>query len=209
LNHPDKHLIFDFGNVLIRIDPALSRHAFERLGAPAQLYDELELKDLFERADLGQISETELIEALKAYLPKRISRRRIQEALNALLLDIPESTLDLLTGLSKNYRLHLLSNTCEGHIKSIRKNHSIFFWKRFSSQFEHIWLSYELGKRKPDPSLFERVLEHIEAPAEHCLLVDDLSINRRAAEAAGMKSLHFSLAEGGDHRALFEELRKF
>ncbi len=209
MSKPEKHLIFDFGNVLIRIDPSLSRHAFETLGAPAHLYDELEIKKLLEQADLGQLTEVELIEALKIHLPKRVSRKRVKEALNSLLLDIPDSTQDLLSGLAKNYRLHLLSNTSEGHIKHIRKNQSLFFWKRFTSHFQHIWYSYELGKRKPQSELFEYVIHGLDVEPGQCLLIDDLSINRAAAETAGLKSLHFSLSEGGRHRELFEELRTF
>ena len=57
--------------------------------------------------------------------------------------------------------------------------------------FEEIVDSAFVGCRKPEARIYELTLERIGAPAEDCLLVDDLLPNCEGAEAAGWKAVHF------------------
>jgi len=207
VNPPLPHLLFDFGNVLIRIDPALTRHAFARLGA--RHTDSPEWTALFDQLDRGTLPEADFFDALKTFFPQRISKRQLREAWNSLLLDIPDTTLDLLYGLKKDFRLHLLSNTNFPHLHSIEKSAGPYRWKRFRSAFDHLWFSCEIGLRKPQPELYRWVLDQLDVAPEHCLLVDDLEANRTGAKALGLNTLDFALSEGGDHRELYDRLRSY
>jgi putative hydrolase of the HAD superfamily len=57
--------------------------------------------------------------------------------------------------------------------------------------FETIVDSAFVGVRKPEPRIYELTLERIGMPAEACLFVDDVPDNVAAAEAAGMRAVHF------------------
>jgi epoxide hydrolase-like predicted phosphatase len=57
--------------------------------------------------------------------------------------------------------------------------------------FEEIVDSAFVGCRKPEPRIYELTLERIGMPAGACLFVDDLEVNCEAAEALGMRAVHF------------------
>jgi putative hydrolase of the HAD superfamily len=48
-----------------------------------------------------------------------------------------------------------------------------------------------VGARKPEARIYELTLERIGMPAEACLFIDDLEVNCKGAEAAGMRAVHF------------------
>src|SRR6185295_16928545 len=56
-------------------------------------------------------------------------------------------------------------------------------------RFEHVFLSHEVGLRKPQPEFFQHALTKMQARAEQTVFVDDLDENVRAAEALGMKTV--------------------
>lgn len=62
--------------------------------------------------------------------------------------------------------------------------------------FDGIYVSCELGVRKPDAAFFEVMLDGIGAPAQRCLFVDDRRVNCDAAAAVGMAVHHFEGAPG-------------
>jgi putative hydrolase of the HAD superfamily len=45
------------------------------------------------------------------------------------------------------------------------------------------------GLRKPDPRIYELVLERVGVPAEHAVFLDDLGINLKPARAMGMTTI--------------------
>jgi HAD superfamily hydrolase (TIGR01509 family) len=58
-------------------------------------------------------------------------------------------------------------------------------------RFEHIVASYHLGVRKPDAAFYERLLAHIELPADEVLFIDDRHENVVGAAACGIASHRF------------------
>lgn len=68
--------------------------------------------------------------------------------------------------------------------------------------FSGVFVSYQLGVRKPDAAAYHRVLHALGAAAEHCIFVDDRLSNCEAAASIGMATHHFLDAPG--LRALME-----
>ena len=52
--------------------------------------------------------------------------------------------------------------------------------------FDVVVISGEVGMRKPEPAIFEHILELMGLRAEECVFVDDLRHNVDAAVALGM-----------------------
>lgn len=61
---------------------------------------------------------------------------------------------------------------------------------------DHLFTSSHYGARKPDPLVFERVLEAYGTPAEDAFFADDLAINVEGARSVGITSYQFGTAEG-------------
>ena len=190
-SHQGSWLIFDFGNVLIEIDPTRSIEAFQTLGAPADLNLEA---DFFHDFETGILSAAEFRRALRSQLRWASADSSIDRAWNALLLEIPPRTLHVLLSLrAQGYRLALLSNTNPIHIDEVRRRLGPFGYGEFARCFERIFYSYEMGLRKPDPAIYAAVDRElgITSPAE-VLFIDDNAANIASAAAYGWRTLHFT-----------------
>lgn len=188
--HQGSWLIFDFGNVLIEIDPARSVAAFGTLGASGSLHLEA---DFFHDFETGGIRATEFRRALRGQLGRAASRSSLDAAWNALLLEIPPRTLQVLRSLrTKGYRLALLSNTNPIHIDEVRRRLGPFGYGEFARCFERIFYSYEMGLRKPDPAIYAAVDRElgITKPKE-VLFIDDNAANIASAAKHGWGTLLF------------------
>ena len=62
---------------------------------------------------------------------------------------------------------------------------------------EHMFATAHYKARKPDPLVFERVLERYGVPAEKTFFVDDTPDNIRGAETLGITSQWFSPSDSG------------
>jgi putative hydrolase of the HAD superfamily len=68
-------------------------------------------------------------------------------------------------------------------------------WRRMlggTNLFDHIVLSFEIGRRKPDHHIFEYAAQSAGIAAADCILVDDLGTNCDGARAAGWKAVKFT-----------------
>ena len=61
---------------------------------------------------------------------------------------------------------------------------------------DHLFTSSHYGARKPDPVVFERVLEAYGVPAEDAFFADDMRINVEGAESVGITTYHFGSSAG-------------
>jgi len=84
--HPGGWIVFDFGNVLIEIDPPRSVHAFQTLGAPAELHLDA---DFFHEFETGALDAQGFRDALRRQLKWAASSSSLDAAWNALLLEVP------------------------------------------------------------------------------------------------------------------------
>lgn len=58
--------------------------------------------------------------------------------------------------------------------------------------FDDLVLSYLVGSRKPEAEIFALAARRAGVPPSNCVLVDDLPVNCRGAEAAGWHAVHFT-----------------
>lgn len=66
----------------------------------------------------------------------------------------------------------------------------------FLERFRHVVVSGRVGMVKPDPRIYAHLLEHVDAPAAHCVFIDDNVHNTDAASALGFHGItHRSAAE--------------
>ena len=199
-----KQIWFDFGNIFIPIYPERTRKAFDARGV--QLTEE-GLKALNERYEVGALNTQEFLQDIATTCSHLQSSMAVAHGWNALLGKLQDRTL-FLKKLARTYELCLVSNTNEAHIKHIKKESGPFLWNAFVEKFEALFLSYEIGHRKPDRSYFEYVLKHMDAKPEEVLFIDDSSVNIEAAAALGIHTWQFNAQEGNITRELLPVLTK-
>ncbi|WP_103071475.1 HAD family hydrolase [Aquimarina sediminis] len=177
-----KTIIFDFGDVFINLDKPATEREFLKLG---EISPVSEIQKINKRYEVGNFSTPEFIDAFHKLLPEA-SEKEIINAWNAILLDFPEHRLKFIQKLAskKQYKLILLSNTNELHIKWIKEN--VPFFEEFKSCFDVFYLSHEIRLRKPGTSVFDFVLQQNKLNPTETLFIDDTKENTDTAAALGI-----------------------
>ncbi|MDB9529168.1 HAD family phosphatase [Oscillatoria sp. CS-180] len=88
---------------------------------------------------------------------------------------------EVLALLKQNYHLSLLSNTNPAHYERLRDRYDFFRY------FDSLFLSYKLGKMKPDAAIFQYVLAELETASETVAFFDDGARNVETACQLGIQ----------------------
>ena len=199
-----RNIIFDLGGVILNIDERKAEQAFRAFGMNDfdQRWHQLRQSRFFEDFETGKITAEGFRKEMKKRLPAAVTNSQIDEAWNAMLLNIPEERLRLLKELSTTYCLFLFSNTNEIHLSAFRKILGRDLGRNdLSHIFEREYYSNETGKRKPNKDAFGQILIDNNWDQEHTLFIDDTLEYAQAALKLGFKAYH--LKEGEDITELF------
>ncbi len=189
-----KNIIFDLGNVVIDIDPQLTYEAFAAI-SPSKTAPEIEelIKDkkLWHSYEKGNINDTDFRDLMRIELDLEATDEEIDEAFNALLLDIEPERINLIEKLGKKYRIFVLSNTSQIHmiefeniLKKCTERDTIW------NLFEKPYFSFDMGMLKPEPEIYESVLKKSKLEPSQTLFIDDLKPNIEAAKLLGINTIH-------------------
>ncbi|WP_125723354.1 HAD family hydrolase [Flavobacterium ustbae] len=176
-------IIFDFGDIFINLDKPATISGLQKLGM-TEWNSELDQLNL--SFEVGAISPEDFVGGFQKQLPNA-SKEEILKAWNAVLADFPFYRLEFLQELSKKYRLFLLSNTDSIHINTFEEKSGVSFYKDFYACFEKVYFSFDIGMRKPDPKIYQFVLDKNNLIPENTLFVDDKTENTDSAATLGIK----------------------
>jgi FMN phosphatase YigB (HAD superfamily) len=201
-------IIFDLGGVIINLDIPATIAGFNKLSnKPFEaIYTQLQQTPLFDLFDKGLITEQEFFNGLKVAMEAEPGDELMIKAWNAMLLDFPLHRLELLMQLKGKYRLFLLSNTNETHIREFEA-HLLESrgYQNLEPFFEKVYYSCRMGMRKPDTEIFEYVLKENHLVAEETLFIDDTIHHVDGALKTGIRA-HL-LAKDKDVTELIKELQ--
>ena len=184
-----KNIIFDLGNVLVKLNPEGCIGAFKAIGM-GELVDsnpQSEGMKLMSKLGVGMITTEEFCEAARKLTGTDVTNEEISAAANKMLVEIPDEKKERLLQLKKaGYRLFLLSNTidihwgyCVEHLFPYQ-NHGV------EDYFEQCFLSQRLHLAKPDARIYEEVIRLATIHPDETLFIDDLKENCEAAEKLGI-----------------------
>ncbi len=193
-------IIFDLGGVIINIDYPKTILAFNALHHQEQYFpysqdDQAELFDAFEK---GQIPAWEFRDGLRQILGLDCSDKAIDEAWNAMLLDIPLSRIELLEALKPHKRLFLLSNTNSIHklaFDDIFQSTCGDRYDHLDQLFEKAYYSHHVGDRKPNPSMFQKVIDEQKLDPAKTLFIEDTIRHIKGAKKTGLQTYHLTNGE--------------
>jgi putative hydrolase of the HAD superfamily len=196
-----KNIIFDFGDIFINLDKEGTYKAMAALGV-SKITDEM--IEVYQNYEKGLMTTDAFLNFFHDKF--RIPKDKLIDAWNAVLLDFPRERLGFLKKLadSKKYRLFLLSNTNDLHIKWVQNSLGNEFYNDFKSCFEQFYLSHEINFRKPDVEIYQFVLNENNLITEETLFVDDLKENTDSASSLGIKTWNL-MPEEEDVTELFSK----
>lgn len=204
MNQEPAAIIFDLGGVLINLDYNRTSKAFIDLGLANfdDTYSQLNQTELFDRFETGAISGFHFINRILDQLPQGTGGNSVVHAWNAMILDFPEERMRWLEEMGKKYRIFLLSNTNTLHMDAVRRSlERTVGHKRLEDYFEKVFLSCDMGMRKPDPAIFTRVCNEVGLEASETLFIDDSPQHVEGALVAGLRAVH--LPKGVPVQSLF------
>jgi putative hydrolase of the HAD superfamily len=180
-----KNLVFDLGNVLISFKPS---EFFDKKDYPENVKAKI-LSDIFGSnewlmLDNGDINTNQAIDSIAS--KSTLNKEEIAHIFNLRteLIFPLDQNVRLLPGLKKQgYRLYFLSNFPMDLFEEVKTGY--YFFKYFDGGV----ISAEAKASKPDRRIYEILMEKYNLVPNQCLFIDDLEVNVRAAEAAGMNGL--------------------
>jgi len=138
----------------------------------------------FER---GQCDVSEFVAGFVDELDFTVTDDQIREAFLTWDRGPMPGALDLLSQLRGRYRLACLSNNEEVHWNRLKQLHQA------DSYFDKCYLSHEIGMIKPDPDVYEYVIEDIGLEPSVILFFDD---NPECVASARQSGMQACLARG-------------
>ncbi|MBI4788008.1 MAG: HAD family phosphatase [Chloroflexi bacterium] len=190
-NEKSPAIVFDLGGVLIDWNP---RHLYRKLLDGEQAVEEFLLKIGFtewnHEQDKGRPFDEAVVE-LSAKFPE------YRELIEAYDLRYAESlagpiqpTVEIFQQLKHaGHPLYALSNWNGDKFRMVRRQFP------FLDAFQAIVISGEVGLAKPDPRIFDVLLEKIHREAGDCLFIDDAEANIATALRMGFETIHFKSPE--------------
>lgn len=186
-------IVFDFGNVIIDIDIELTFEAFAKLTdkSASRIKAIFEEDQLFRRYETGFFQDEDFRDIVRQAIGFPFSDEEIDQAWNALLLNVPKERIDLIENLKTRYPVYLLSNTNSIHIKACDK----YFKQKFgiptvASFFSKAFYSYEMELWKPEKAIYSQMLKEIDKEPAQVLFIDDNELNAKAAKKMGINTIH-------------------
>lgn len=179
--------IFDMGNVIIDIDFKRVLGVWSHLsGTPlATLTERFKMGEVFQQHERGEISDEQFAADLCDEMGIALSFEQFSAGWHAVFVGLRPEVITLFQKLrEEGHRVVVLSNTNRLHLD---------FWPQHYPEIEAntdaMYLSQNLGMRKPEPEIFQHVLEKERFTADQAVFFDDVAENIEAARAAGIEAV--------------------
>jgi len=185
-NSTIKALLFDMGGVVLEVD---FNKVFRSWAALSDL-DEKQIRSRFEmdepyiRHERGQINAPVFFDHLRDKLKINASDEQMAAAWNDIFGQEITTSLNAIDRVRNNIPTYGFSNT--NHTHQIYWEHH---FPRIKNTFQTLFVSSEIGLRKPDTDAFNYILAQISVQPAELLFFDDSPENIEGAQRLGIQTV--------------------
>ena len=181
-----KALLFDMGGVVLGVDFKRVFKFWESFSAldTAQMHARFTMDEAYEQHEKGQLDGLDYFAHLRAILQLDGSDSEMVAGWNAIFGSEISETLDAISIVRSKVPAYGFTNTNKIHQEYWEKN-----FPRVRSSFEQLFVSSEIGLRKPDAEAFEYVLDTISVKPGELLFFDDSQENIEGANKLGIQTV--------------------
>ncbi|MDN5679514.1 MAG: glucose-1-phosphatase [Ewingella sp.] len=179
--------IFDMGNVIIDIDFKRVLGVWSNLsGTPLAILNErFSMGDVFKKHERGEISDEEFATSLCEEMGIALSFEQFSAGWHAVFVGLRPEVIELFKTLrQQGHRVVVLSNTNSLHLDYWPKH-----FPEIAENTDAIYLSQDLGMRKPETRIFEYVLNKEGVSASEAVFFDDVLENVESAQSVGITAV--------------------
>lgn len=194
-----QNLVFDLGGVVITLDFEQAVRRFYDMGVKniRTYLDPFAQSGIFGDLESGRISAEEFREQLSALAGCNLTPADCLHAWKGFVQSVPRCNLDTLVALrQKGFHLILLSNTNPYMMSWAMSPEFSGDGHALSDYFDACYLSYQCGIMKPDPAIFQLMLEKEQIKPSETLFLDDGLRNVEVAASLGIQT--YQPREGED-----------
>lgn len=179
-------LLFDLGGVLIELDwERVFSHWARCAGKPVGPIREGFAFDVpYQRHERGEIDSAAYYDALRRSLQLDITDQQFDFGWKALFTGDIRETVDMVKAVRGRIPLYLFSNSNAAHKEAWTSGFADAL-----APFDKVFVSSDIGRRKPSREAFEHVANEIGVPLEEILFFDDTPENIEGARMAGMAAV--------------------
>jgi len=177
-----KTIVFDLGKVLIdfSFDP-FAKFLKER-GVEFESIQDLATNVRMIEHERGETSKDEFIENALSLLKVQTSAQELTSAWTNIFSP-HQDMLDLCQSLKPNYTVCILSNTSIIHWEHLKATYDL------DSRAHHLFASFEVGALKPNPVIYNAVLEKVNCKPSEMVFIDDIEENAIGATKCGWNGI--------------------
>lgn len=192
-----QNIIFDLGGVLVNFNPRhVIANTFQHESRiPWELLEVVSSQEWLDM-DRGTMHYEEAIEQLAARY-HRESLIKFYDAVHESLTPIHEGVEILRHVQTQGYKTYILSNLGQ------RSHAKLSTIENFFGSFDGAIFSYQVKTIKPEPEIYQLLLNTYNLKPEESVFIDDLEVNITGAKAHGIDGIICS-----DHTTVREELKK-
>jgi len=180
-------LIFDLGGVVIEInfDRALAYWADDAGKNFEDLKSKFSFDHFYECHERGEIDAAAYFNALRNSLSINLSDEQFEAGWNSIYVGRIPGIHGLLKQVSRKLPIYAFTNSNRAHQNVWSKKYS-----NVLDLFQAVFVSSEIGLRKPETAAFFSVADAIGIAPERIAFFDDSIENVRGAANAGMNAVH-------------------
>lgn len=179
--------IFDLGNVIVDIDFNRVLGAWSDLSRVplASLKQSFTMGDAFQQHERGEITDEAFAEVICHELALPLSYEQFSHGWQAVFVALRPEVVVVMQKLRElGHRVVVLSNTNHLHTT---------FWPQeypeIQQAADHIYLSQELGMRKPEARIYQHVIQAEGFSAQETVFFDDNAENIEGASQLGITTI--------------------
>ncbi|CRY83601.1 glucose-1-phosphatase [Yersinia intermedia] len=180
--------IFDLGNVIVDIDFKRVLGVWSKLSSVplATLSERFTMGEVFQQHERGEVSDEEFAHQLSDEMGLSLSFEQFAEGWQAVFVALRPEVITIMQKLrEEGHRVVVLSNTNRLHC-----NHWPQYYPEVAAAADHMYLSQDLGMRKPEARIYQHVLNAENIPADQAVFFDDVEANIVAARIVGITAIH-------------------
>ena len=185
-------VVFDLGGVLLEIDFGRVFAAWAEYAgvSPEVIRARYRMDAAYEQHERGEISARQYFSSLRDSLGISLSDAQFEAGWNEVVRGEIPGVAALIAQAAQRLPLYVFSNTNAMHYAHWGPSHAGLL-----KRFRRLFMSHEMGLRKPEARAFEHIAAEIGVRLPKLLFFDDTAENVHAALALGMQAVQVTSTE--------------
>lgn len=179
-------IVFDLGGVILEIDfgRVFSVWAGYAGVTPESIRERFRMDAAYERHERGEITAREYFASLRNSLGLLLSDAQFEAGWVEVVRGEIPGIAQLIAQAAQRWPLYVFSNTNAMHYSHWGPSHAGLL-----RRFRRLFMSHEIGLRKPEAHAFRHIAAEIGVDLPNILFFDDTAENVEAAQSLGMQAI--------------------